>query len=507
MNSARYVKNKNYHLSNDKLIGYMVDIGSKFIDLLVNAFKDKNIKQKFRISKKGRIAENLKSNPCEEILSMLNIYNAKLKKNLEQFEEKFLENKEFSKFYSCLKFNNSNNNIKYDKEKKKFLQDILFLYKEKKNYSFSSQYLSKNIFKQSPLLILGNDNLFHYFQNDFILNGFNSLNSKKIIWFLKRVLDDAIDLYKTSVSITPTKLNKTIEDNGDNNNNILKFNLIKKDKEEIFFKKKQYKKHILDVSQTKKDIDVLLNLIDACNEKNKRKSNSMIFNNNSYLNNSDIEKDLNFSSHLPSIKKYDNDISIDKTKSKYNSILIKRRNSSNSRRILLSKNKKINSIDNSISTKHLDQTKSSFLDDSCSNLNIKEPKKSLSERTRIKKINLSKIYDKLKQNEIIPRNKKQIIQTGKYLNEIYDEENIKKFNSKKIPYDIYRNFSHMSRIVEENIPKKVINIYKKRIPYEMIEKLDEVKNLDEEINKIDKDFIKFILNQKSNKNEKDDNSD
>ena len=65
----------------------------------------------------------------------------------------------------------------------------------------------------------------------------------------------------------------------------------------------------------------------------------------------------------------------------------------------------------------------------------------------------------------------------------------------------------MSRIVEENIPKKVINIYKKRIPYEMIEKLDEVKNLDEEINKIDKDFIKFILNQKSNKNEKDDNSD
>ena len=167
----------------------------------------------------------------------------------------------------------------------------------------------------------------------------------------------------------------------------------------------------------------------------------------------------------------------------------------------------INSLDYTISTKHLDQTKSSFLDDSCSNLNIKEPKKSLSERTRIKKINLSKIYDKLKQNEIIPRNKKQIIQTGKYLNEIYDEENIKKFNSKKIPYDIYRNFSHMSRIVEENIPKKVINIYKKRIPYEMNEKLEEVKNLDEEINKIDKDFIKFILNQKSNKNEKDDNSD
>ncbi len=128
MNSARYVKNKNYHLSNDKLIGYMVDIGSKFIDLLVNALKDKNIKQKFRISKKGRIAENLKSNPCEEILSMLNIYNAKLKKNLEQFEEKFLENKEFSKFYSCLKFNNSNNNIKYDKEKKKiFTRYFIFI--------------------------------------------------------------------------------------------------------------------------------------------------------------------------------------------------------------------------------------------------------------------------------------------------------------------------------------------------------------------------------------------
>ena len=58
----------------------------------------------------------------------------------------------------------------------------------------------------------------------------------------------------------------------------------------------------------------------------------------------------------------------------------------------------------------------------------------------------------------------------------------------------------MSRIVEENIPKKIINIYKKRVPFRMNEKLDEIKNLDEEINKIDKDFIKFRLNQKSKNN-------
>ena len=186
--------------------------------------------------------------------------------------------------------------------------------------------------------------------------------------------------------------------------------------------------------------------------------------------------------------------------SKINSVLTKKRNPLNIRKILLSKNKIMNSVDNTISTKLFEQTKNSFLDDSYSNLNSKESKKSFSERTIINKRNISKIYDKLKKNEIILRNKNQNIKIGKYLSEIYDEDNIKNINSKKIPYDIYRNFSHMSRIVEENIPKKIINIYKKRVPFRMNEKLDEIKNLDEEINKIDKDFIKFRLNQKSKNN-------
>ena len=509
MKSNIYLKDKKSHLSNHKLIGYMVDIGSRFIDLLIKAFKNKNIHQKFRISKNGRIVDNLKSNQYGELLSMLNIYNAKLKRNLEKFKEKNIENQEFTKLYNIIKINSTNNKVKCGKESENFLQDILFLYQEKKNYSFSSKYLSKNIFKESPLLILGNDNLYHYFQKDFIINGFNSINSAKTICFLKRVLEDAIDLYKTSSSILPNKMNKANEEN-DNNNNILKFNFFKKNKEEILFKKKQYKKMILNINQTKKEIDVLLNLIDVCNEKDKSKNEcnkSVILNNNTFLNNNDIQKDLNLSVNLPSIKKYDNDISINKTKTNFNSILTKRRNSLNIDRILLSKNKKMYSIDNTISTKLLDRTKTSFLDDSYSKSIIEESKKSFSERKRIKKLNISKIYDKLKQNELILRNKKQIIQTRKYLNEIYDEEKIKKFNSKKIPYDIYRNFSHMSRIVEENIPKKIINIYKKRIPYEMNEKIDEVKNLDEEINKIDKHFIKFILNQKSKTNEIDNNSE
>ena len=186
--------------------------------------------------------------------------------------------------------------------------------------------------------------------------------------------------------------------------------------------------------------------------------------------------------------------------SKINSVITKKRNPLNIRKILLSKNKIMNSVDNTISTKLFEQTKNSFLDDSYSNLNSKESKKSFSERTIINKRNISKIYDKLKKNEIILRNKNQNIKIGKYLSEIYDEDNIKNINSKKIPYDIYRNFSHMSRIVEENIPKKIINIYKKRVPFRMNEKLDEIKNLDEEINKIDKDFIKFRLNQKSKNN-------
>ena len=116
MKSNIYLKDKKSHLSNHKLIGYMVDIGSKFIDLLIKAFKNKNIHQKFRISKKGRIVDNLKSNQCGELLSMLNIYNAKLKRNLEKFEEKNIENQEFTKLYNFIKINNTNNKVKYGKE-------------------------------------------------------------------------------------------------------------------------------------------------------------------------------------------------------------------------------------------------------------------------------------------------------------------------------------------------------------------------------------------------------
>jgi hypothetical protein len=67
MKSNIYLKDKKSHLSNHKLIGYMVDIGSRFIDLLIKAFKNKNIHQKFRISKNGRIVDNLKSNQYERI--------------------------------------------------------------------------------------------------------------------------------------------------------------------------------------------------------------------------------------------------------------------------------------------------------------------------------------------------------------------------------------------------------------------------------------------------------
>ena len=54
----------------------------------------------------------------------------------------------------------------------------------------------------------------------------------------------------------------------------------------------------------------------------------------------------------------------------------------------------------------------------------------------------------------------------------------------------------MKRIINENIPEKIIRIYKKRVPDKINNKIENVIKLDNEINKIDKDFIKIVLNHK-----------
>ena len=55
MNSTVFNKNKNYLLSNNQLIGFMIDIGSKFVDLLVEAFKDKKMNKNNLIINNGKI--------------------------------------------------------------------------------------------------------------------------------------------------------------------------------------------------------------------------------------------------------------------------------------------------------------------------------------------------------------------------------------------------------------------------------------------------------------------
>ena len=53
----------------------------------------------------------------------------------------------------------------------------------------------------------------------------------------------------------------------------------------------------------------------------------------------------------------------------------------------------------------------------------------------------------------------------------------------------------MKRIINENIPEKIIK-NKKRVPDKINNKIENVIKLDDEINKIDKDFIKIVLNHK-----------
>ena len=268
MNSTVFNKNKNYLLSNNQLIGFMIDIGSKFVDLLVEAFKDKKMNKHNLIINNGKITK--KNSPINEIINILHSYNIKLKKNYELYKEKNIENSKFLKEYKYLKLYNSNFTKLNNDNPEKILEDIIELYKEKKNYSFSKMFLSKNIFNESPLLILGNEKISRFFQKDLIINNLQSISSTKTILFLKRVLEDVVDLYKTFSSLIPKTLMKK-------NENILRFNHIKKQKEELMLKINERKKNIFQINQSKKDIDTLLNLINIQDEKQKKKKNE--FNN------------------------------------------------------------------------------------------------------------------------------------------------------------------------------------------------------------------------------------
>ena len=204
MNSTVFNKNKNYLLSNNQLIGFMIDIGSKFVDLLVEAFKDKKMNKHNLIINNGKITK--KNSPINEIINILHSYNIKLKKNYELYKEKNIENSKFLKEYKYLKLYNSNFTKLNNDNPEKILEDIIELYKEKKNYSFSKMFLSKNIFNESPLLILGNEKISRFFQKDLIINNLQSISSTKTILFLKRVLEDVVDLYKTFSSLIPKTL-------------------------------------------------------------------------------------------------------------------------------------------------------------------------------------------------------------------------------------------------------------------------------------------------------------
>jgi hypothetical protein len=293
------------------------------------------------------------------------------------------------------------------------------------------------------------------------------------------------------------------------NENILRFNHIKKQKEELMLKINERKKNIFQINQSKKDIDTLLNLINIQDEKQKKKknefNNSVILNYKKYQNlisNYEPQNEISLS-YLPSISP---NIILNKTQneiSKYNlynnNFPIKGRNPINLKSMLFYKNKKLSSTENSSSTKILECSKNT-INESFSYLNIntqsenkKTPK---SERKKIKRLDLLNVYNQLKNKEKVLRNKYHNQKTRKYLSLIYDDNKINNYNIKEIPYEIHRNFSYMKRIINENIPEKIIRIYKKRVPDKINNKIENVIKLDNEINKIDKDFIKIVLNHK-----------
>ena len=133
------------------------------------------------------------------------------------------------------------------------------------------------------------------------------------------------------------------------NENSLRFNHIKKQKEELMLKINERKKNIFQINQSKKDIDILLNLINIQEEKQKKKknkyNNSVILNYKKYQNlisNYELQNEISLS-YLPSISR---NILLNNTQneiSKYNqynnNFQIKGRNPINLKSIFFYKNK------------------------------------------------------------------------------------------------------------------------------------------------------------------------
>ena len=149
------MKNNLNNLEESKYI-ILLEKGTKFVDLLINAISQKKYNRYHYIYKSQSINyNNIKNinnnnenfNIPNDIIFILSKYNKLLQKNIETYKIKKFENDFFKKGYQNYKKVNKElfYNINIDPES--LFYDLVFQYKNKRNLSITNEFLNKNTFK------------------------------------------------------------------------------------------------------------------------------------------------------------------------------------------------------------------------------------------------------------------------------------------------------------------------------------------------------------------------
>ena len=284
---------KNNKIDDEVRFTLLLEKGSKFIQIIINAISQKRHKPyDFFVENDNNEDSKNNINIPNEIIEILRKYYKTLQKNIEKYKERKLQNNLFKKGYSYYKqFNKRIFSSDYE-EPHILFRDLFIQYKNKKHLSFSNEFLKKNIFKSSPLLLISQYDLIQYFSVNKIQKNFNYLGQKKSIWFLKRIIDDLQNLIEKSRCIEYHDF-KSFSVIYNKNKNL-------KSKEAESYKLLKKIKNKNDIENSKKEISCLNNLI-KIEENNQKEKDKKYYNNISQNNTIDMNQS-DIISNLPSLK-------------------------------------------------------------------------------------------------------------------------------------------------------------------------------------------------------------
>ena len=518
---------KNNKIDDEVRFTLLLEKGSKFIQIIINAISQKRHKPyDFFVENDNNEDSKNNINIPNEIIEILRKYYKTLQKNIEKYKERKLQNNLFKKGYSYYKqFNKRIFSSDYE-EPHILFRDLFIQYKNKKHLSFSNEFLKKNIFKSSPLLLISQYDLIQYFSVDKIQKNFNYLGQKKSIWFLKRIIDDLQNLIEKSRCIEYHDF-KSFSVIYNKNKNL-------KSKEAESYKLLKKIKNKNDIENSKKEISCLNNLI-KIEENNQKEKDKKYYNNISQNNTIDMNQS-DIISNLPSLKikesilpekKYNKTIKKSfkrKIKNQTESTIFSKLNSSQSsmnfeESIFENKNSisnynNISINNNNISVNNnnisVNNNNSTFIN----NNNIDTNDLYSQKRSRIKKIKIKikksnsddcfnnnneieNVYDNLKKYKFILGDNKGNKKINPLLSFYYGENKVNNFNPKNNTSEIFEKFSFLKdKVSKVNLNEKMKTLYPQKFPNKLIPKLEDCKILDNQIKELNLKFIRSIIKQK-----------